>query len=101
MVNTDFDKAQIKALKKCEFFEPKPYIVPCLFHYSQTIMKKFRELKIYKKKLNKRAYELLKNIELLAFIDNEKIKTYIEFFKETIFLSENENNFCYIMKIHG
>lgn len=29
--NTDFDKAQIKALKTCESFIKKPYIVPACF----------------------------------------------------------------------
>ena len=89
MVNTDFNRAQIKALKTCEFFEPKPYVVLCLFHYSKTII----ELKIFKKKLNKKSYELLKNLEILAFIDIDKITLFIEFYKEHIFLSENEKNF--------
>jgi len=40
----DIDKAQIKALKTCESFKNKPYIVPCLFHYSQAILKKFKNL---------------------------------------------------------
>ena len=31
---TDFDKAQIKALKTCESLIKKPYIVSCLFLYS-------------------------------------------------------------------
>ena len=46
---TDFDKAQIKALKACESFVKKPYIVPCLFHYSQAIIQKFKNLHIIKK----------------------------------------------------
>ena len=47
--NTDFDKAQIKALKTCESFIKKPYIVPWLCHYSQVIWKKFKILNIIKK----------------------------------------------------
>ena len=39
---TDFDKAQIKALKTCEIFKNKSYIVPCLFHYSQAILKNLK-----------------------------------------------------------
>jgi hypothetical protein len=101
MVNTDFNRAQIKALKMCEFFEPKPYVVPCLFHYSQTIMIKFKELKIFKKKLNKKSYELLKNLEILAFIDIDKITLFIEFYKEHIFYQKMKKIFFLIMKILG
>ena len=57
--NTDFDFSQIKALKNCSLFTSMPLIVSCLFHYSQAIIKKFKELKIFKKFLNKKAYTLL------------------------------------------
>lgn len=47
--NTDFSIAQIKTLKNCSTFNKKPYGVPCLFHFSQAIIKKFKELIIIKK----------------------------------------------------
>ena len=76
---TDFDKAQIKALKTCESFIKKPYIVPCLFHYSQAILKKFKKLNIIKKKLDKHSYELLRNLEILCFINPKNLKKYYQF----------------------
>ena len=85
MVITDFDTAQIKALKTCEIFDSKPYVVPCLFHYSKMIMKKFKELKILKKKINKRE-------RIISFYIG-KISSFIEFYKQNIFLSENEKKF--------
>ena len=36
-VTTDFDLAQMKALKETETFNKTPYIVCCLFHYAQAI----------------------------------------------------------------
>ena len=68
-VKTDLEDSLIKALKNCQVFSNKPYIVPYLFHYAQAIIKKFKNLNIIDKKLNKRGYELLRNLEILAFID--------------------------------
>ena len=54
-VTTDYDNAQISALKNCELFKKPPYILCCLFHFSQSLVKKFKELKIIKKKFTKRS----------------------------------------------
>ena len=64
-VTTDFSLAQIKALKECTSFDNSPYVVPCIFLFAQAIIKKFRELKINKNSLNKKDYELLRNLEIL------------------------------------
>ena len=55
---TNFDKAQIKELKTCESFVKKLYIIPCLFHYSQAIIKIFQNLHMIKKKLDKHENHL-------------------------------------------
>ena len=41
-VTTDFDGALIKSLKECELFLTTPTIIPCLFHYTQTLIKKLK-----------------------------------------------------------
>jgi hypothetical protein len=41
-----------------------------------NIIKKFKKLKIMKNKMNKRAFQLLKNLEILCFIDDKKIIDY-------------------------
>ena len=92
VVNTDFDNSQIKALKKCDAFIKPPYIVPCLFHYSQNITKKLKQYKIIKKKMNKRGIEILHNLQILCFIDINKIKDHFKFLKEKISVNENEKN---------
>ena len=48
-INTDFDIAQIKALKNCEIFNKKPYIICCLFHLSQAILKNFKKSELIEK----------------------------------------------------
>ena len=63
-VTTDFSFPQIKALRDCHSFKKKPYIICCIFHFSQIILKKLKEFKIIKKKLNKKGYEILRNLEI-------------------------------------
>ena len=38
-----------------------------------------KKLNITKKRLNKKCYEILKNIEILSFIDKNKLNGYIKF----------------------
>ena len=52
----DFDNSQIKSLKSCETFIKKPFIIWCLFHLSQAIIRKFKQYNIINKNLNKKAY---------------------------------------------
>ena len=40
-VTVDFDLSQIKSLKNCDKFINKSYIMTCLFHFEQSIMKKW------------------------------------------------------------
>lgn len=43
--------------------------------------------------MNKRGYELLKNIELLCFINNSNLEKHINFLKEKVFIENKENEF--------
>jgi hypothetical protein len=45
-VNCDFENSQIYTLKHCELFNQKHYIIPCLFHYEQSIIRKLKTFKI-------------------------------------------------------
>lgn len=49
-ITTDYDNAQITALKNCSLFKKTPYIIACLFHLSQSYIRKFKQLKIMKQK---------------------------------------------------
>jgi len=41
-ITTDFDGALIKALKECDLFIQAPIIIPCLFHYFQSLVKNLK-----------------------------------------------------------
>ena len=92
-ITTDFDKAQIKALKQCEAFNQKPYVIPCLFHFSQALVRKLKSLNFGKKKFNKRMIEILRNLEIYCFIKKEKKDEYFKFLKTQINKNENEEKF--------
>jgi len=77
-ITTDFAQAQIKALIKCEVFSKRPYIICCLFHFNQAIIKNMNKYNLINKKLNRRGVEILRNLELLYFVDINKINVYFE-----------------------
>ena len=54
-----------------KIFEKKITAVFCFFHYIKSIRTKMQKLNLTKNKLNKRCYEVLKNIEILSFISGE------------------------------
>ena len=58
------------------------------------------KLKMTKRKLNKEAYEIIKNIEILAFIKQKNLKNYINFIIKKIEKVENSSKFIsYLKKI--
>ena len=82
-------------------FKENPYVIPCLFHYAQSLIKKFKFYNIMNKKMNKRAYELLKNLEILCFIDNKKITYYFNYLKNNIFKEKMKKILWNILKKFG
>ena len=54
-----------------------------------------KKLSLYKKKLNKNALEILRNIEVISFIKLNKVKDYVSFLSEN--LNKNEKTFKYLI----
>ena len=94
IVHIDYSKALTKALNEQHLFEKDPIIVHCFFHYVQSILKKMKALKLYKTKLNKRSFEIIRNIELICFLPYKYIKTYIQFLKRNL-IKESETELPY------
>lgn len=44
----------------------------------------YLKMKITKRKLNKDSYELIKNIEIISFIDKNILKKYVDFIMKII-----------------
>jgi hypothetical protein len=49
----------------------------CYSHYIKAIREKIISLRISKNKLNKKAYEVIKNIEIISFNKEDKKNKYI------------------------
>ena len=76
VIHIDFAKSLHNALETENLFQNKPIIMHCFFHFVQCIVKYMKKYKICKTKFTKRAFEILKNIEILCFINPNYIKTY-------------------------
>ena len=68
LISSDYDYSQIKALKICETFSVKPFVICCLFHYSKSLYMKMKKIGIINKNFNKRPKEILRNFEILCFL---------------------------------
>ena len=69
------------------------------FHFIKTIREKIINLKLSKNKLNKKVYDLIKNIEIISFIKEENIDKYIKFIKDKF--NSNNNNIQLLNDLKG
>ena len=103
LVNTGYDTNQIKALKNCDLFIKKPFVICCFFHYVQSIIKNFKKYNIIKKNeetciWNVKKYK--KNIEnYFKFLKdhlilNDKDKLFFNYY-ENYWIKKNKNYFNY------
>ena len=91
-IHIDYIKAERKALVQKNLFDIKPTIISCFFHFSQCLYKKLIKYNIIKKKLSKRAFELLRNYELICFINPGLINKFKNFLNNNM-IDENEKKF--------
>ena len=70
IIHIDYSKSLRNALLSNEVFKTKPIIIQYFFHFVQFIVKKMKNLKLIKSRITKYSYEIIKNIELLAFINH-------------------------------
>ena len=62
----------------------------------QAIEKRMKQLKLIKSKINKYNFEIIKNIELIFFLQTTYIKSYIIFLKDKL-TKEKEKELLYII----
>lgn len=98
IVNIDFSNALHKVFSDETVFKNKPIIIHCFFHFTQAIVKKMKQLKLINLKLNKHNFELIKNIELICFLQPKYIKSYVKFLKQKLNQDKEEQLFLYLEK---
>ena len=74
IIHTDYEFALYKAFDNKNLYEKGVTHIFCYFHYIKAIKEKMKSLKLIKKLLNIKSYEILKNIEIISFIKEEKLK---------------------------
>ena len=83
-MHTDYEKSLYSIFKKDNIFKHKILLGFCFFHYIKAIREKMKKINSTSKKLNKKSYEILKNIEFLSIINKDNLSEYIKFIKEEL-----------------
>ena len=73
-MHIDYSISLTKSLKEANFFK-KIYYSSLFFSLRASNFKKNEKFKMVKTKLNQRAFEIIRNIELICFISYRFIKT--------------------------
>ena len=79
ILHTDFEASTENAILNGNIFNKKPILIKCNFHFSKAIIAKMKKCGMCKKKLSKINLELLRNIQMLCYLDKNIIKDYIKF----------------------
>ena len=85
----DFNTAQLKAIK--DIF-PDCKLHTCFFHFSQAIWKNFKKHNLCGKNTYEKNSELLFNIQIMAFINRDKIDKFYKDIKQH-YKNNKYNNF--------
>ena len=75
-IHCDYERAIELAIKNSKFFKYEIMIVKCFFHFVKAIRDRLKSYQTNKKYLNKDNYVILKNLELICFINEENIGKY-------------------------
>ena len=79
IIHTDYEVSLALAIKESKFFRNKILHIRCLFHLIKAIRDKCKSLGLCNKKLSKEMYAVIKNIEIICFIQKDKIDEYQNF----------------------
>ena len=96
IINIDYSLSLEKVLNERKLFDIKPKIIKCFFHFSQSIIRKMRNIKLLKKKLNKNTFVILNNIQIISFINPELVENYIKFLEDKLTEPKEKELMIYI-----
>ena len=80
------------------FFSNKVIHVKCLFHFVKSLMDKLKKYGLVKKNNIKEIYTIVKNIELICFIDIDRINDYKKFLLNYLSKYNKYNKFINYLK---
>ena len=79
IIHHDYEIALYSSFDNNKIFDEPITHVFCHFHYLKAIVDKMIQLKLTKRKLNKKSYMIIKNIQILSFIKQKNLKKYTDF----------------------
>ena len=79
VIHTDYESALDKAIKESSFYKNKPINIKCFFHFVKLIKNKILTIEHNKKGIKKLGINILNNIEIISFIDINKMDDYKNF----------------------
>ena len=92
IIHTDYEYSLYTVFDNKNIFNKKIIHVFCFFHYIKAIKEKLIKLKVTKRRLNRISYEIIKNIEILSFLNNDILNKYIKFIIDKILSLDNIKN---------
>ena len=95
-MHIDYSKAERKALLQKNLFDSLPIIISCFFHFTQCLYRKMHYINLIKKKLTKRAFEILRNYEMICFTNPKYIDKYKNFLESKMENEKEKNLFKYL-----
>jgi hypothetical protein len=88
VIMSDFEFTLHTAIKKNNYMKKKVIHIKCFFHFTKMIKTHLLKTGIFKNKMNKYSIEIMRNIQILCFINKDKIKKQ----KDIILDKLKENN---------
>ena len=89
IIHTDYEYSLYSAFANKNIYNYEIYQIYCFFHYIKAIKEKMLKFKLTKSKLNKKAYNIIKNIEILSFINQKNLKIYIKLIEDKLSSDKN------------
>lgn len=99
-IHTDYESALEKAIKKSEFFDKNILQIKCFFHFIKSLREKLKKIASNKKGLNAESANILNNLELISFINYDKVNDYKKFIIDTLKKKNKYKEFLKYLKNH-
>ena len=78
IIMSDFEKAIHSGLKNNKYFKNIVIHIKCFFHFTKMIRNQLMKSGLCNRKLNKYSLEIIRNIQILCFIEKNNINKYKE-----------------------
>ena len=100
IIHSDFENAINVAIKNSNFFKYSIIHVKCFFHFTKSIKDKLNKLGLYKKYNNKEIFTIIKMVQLICFLNIERIDDYKLFLVNELVKLKKYNKFIKYLKTY-